>query len=208
MKAARRAIALTVLGSAAVLAVWALSAAVGHSDAALAGALATIALCLITGWYAWLNNQLVVHNQEQLAELRRSAIDLRRSRAIVFANLADRVGAAVNELPGKLSNPGFDAGIRAGVLWRPEELRELEQLAAHLGPWVAAPLVQVVNYLNWISARVAEVRAVPVLTGYDYTKFPKEKWEWAWAETMRQLPITAKLARDEAERLSTSETAT
>ena len=96
---------------------------------------------------------------------------------------------------------GFDKAIRAGVLWRPEELRELEQLAAYLGPWVSMPLVQIVSYLRWINNRVDEVRAVNERTGFDYKQFPGEKWEHAWKESTRQLGIIAGIARGEVTQL-------
>lgn len=194
-------IPLIVLGIASLLALYSLYILSKPEGSSQSTAMATVALCLITGLYAWLTNRLVEANQQQLQELRRSISDTQRSRAIIFAFLADRIGAAVNELPKHLSDPGFDAEIRAGILWRPEELRELEQLAAHLGPWVAMPLVQIVNYLNWMSRRVDEVRAVPINIGFDYKKFPSDKWEIARRESYSQIAIIAKLARDEAARL-------
>ena len=96
-----------------VYALWTLWTPEGSSKAT---AVATVALCLITALYVWFTNQLVEQNQQQLAELRRSTFYDRRARIVLFIHLADRIGAAVNELPAHLNDPGFDKAIRAGVL--------------------------------------------------------------------------------------------
>lgn len=188
-----------VLGGTALLAGVAL---VRIREPSIAAALATVALCIITGWYAWLTYRLVASNVRQTRIIERQANESQRARALIFAHLASRVEAAVRELPSDPGDREFDRRVREGVLWRPEELRELEQLGAYLGPWVAYPLIQIVNYLNWITARVGEVRAVLPHIGFDYSRLDSNKWKHAWGESTRQLPLIAKLARDVGEQLA------
>jgi len=172
------------------------------AQAGYASALATVALCALTAWYAWLTHRLVIQNRAQMQLLHRTELDRQLAEAKTLASIADRVGAAVRELPAHPDQPGFDRDIRLGILWQREDLRDLERLASRLGPWATEPLIQVINYVNWMAARVVEVQAVHPSQGFDYTRFPREKWTWAWQETDKHLALLAKLARDAAERLS------
>jgi len=188
-----------VVGAIAIYALW---LARNQSGAIQATALATLALCIITGWYAILTHKLVAHTQGQSKQLKRSELEHQHSETMVLSNLADRVGAALRELPADTGEEGFDAKIREGALWSREDLRELEILSARLGPWASVPLSQVTNFMLWMEARILEVQRVDPRSGFDYRQFPGDKWKHAWEESSRQLAVISKLADDEAERLA------
>lgn len=198
----RRYLPVLGIGVTAAFALVALLLALDEGAAVQATAFATLSLCAITGWYAWLTHRMVAHGHSQTKQLRRAHLEQRRSEALILANLADRVGAGMRELPPKLSEQGFDGRVREGALWSRDDLRELETLSAALGPWASGPLVDVTNFLLWMDARVREIQQVPVGRGYDYRAFPAQRWETAWRESDKHLGLVAKLARDEAERLA------
>ncbi len=193
------AIMIVVTAGLAVVALW---LAMEESRAIQATALATLALCAITGWYAWLTHRMVSHGHTQTKQMKRTEIDRQWSDAVVLANLADRVGAALRELPTDLSDGGFDRNVREGALWSRDDLRELEVLSARLGPWASGPLVDVTNYLLWIDARIREIQKVDPLKGFEYSRFPGDRWEHAYRKSDEHLAVVAKLARDRAKNLA------
>lgn len=193
------AIIIVVTAGLAVIALW---LAMEESRAVQATALATLALCAITGWYGWLTYRMASHGLTQTKQLKRTEIDKQWSDAVVLANLADRVGAALRELPTNTSDRGFDTSVREGALWSRDDLRELEVLSARLGPWASGPLVDVTNYLLWIDARIREIQQVNPTIGFDYSCFPGDRWEHAYRQSDKHLALVAKLARDRAKNLA------
>ena len=167
-------------------------------------ALATIALCFITAWYGWLTYRLVSLGQKQMATLQRSEHQEQWRDVTFLANLAERVGAAVRELPESAKESGFDIKMRGGVLWQVEDLWRLERLSVQVGPWAYGPLVDVVNYLNWMNKRMEEIRSTDSRQGYNYRLFPGEKWAHARQQSDQQLTLIARLARNKAEQISSS----
>ena len=73
---------------------------------------------------------------------------------------------------------------------------------AAVGPWASGPLVDVTNYLLWIDARIREIQKVNPLKGFDYSRFPGDRWEHAHRESDKHLALVAKLARDRAKNLA------
>ncbi len=190
-------IVLLLVGSG--LAISGFAMALDESRAVQATALATLALCVLTGWYAFLTQRLVLFGSKQAQDLRRAQTEKERSEALILANLADRVGAGMRELPHSNGDNGFDNKIREGALWSRDDLREMEKLSAQVGPWASGPLVSVTNYLLWMDARIREVQAEPRSRGFDYARlFDFDKWEHAWSESDKHLAVVAKLAKDRA----------
>ncbi len=198
----RRFLPAIIIAVSAGLALVALWLAMEESRAVQATALATLALCAITAWYGWMTHRMVSHGHTQTKQLKRTEIDKEWSDAVVLANLADRVGAALRELPTNLSDGGFDRSVREGALWSRDDLRELEVLSARLGPWASGPLVDVTNYLLWIDARIREIQKVDPLKGFEYSRFPGDRWELAYRKSDEHLTVVAKLARDRAKNLA------
>ena len=168
--------------------------------ATITTAVASIVLCAITGWYAWLTHRLVEASQRQLAMLSRREAEERKSEAARLRHRAHRLREAVKRLPAKGSQPSYGGLIREGTLWSSEDLREAERLAGRLGPWVSGPLALVVQHLDWLAQRVEEINAVPPSRGFDYSNFPWDHWEKAWAESVSNLELLEKLAKKEEER--------
>ena len=163
---------------------------------------ATVALVGVTAWYVWLTNRLVSLSQRQLTHLYRGEAQQRQAEAAVLQHRARRLREAVKRLPAMRNQHNAVGLIRAGVQWTREELRDTELLAGRLGPWFSGTLGIVVQHMESLALRVADVQAVSRSLGYDFDAFPWDEWEKAWDVSVRNLELIEKLASDENERQS------
>ncbi len=99
-----------------------------------------------------------------------------------FVQRAKRLHQALCSLPERGEGPNADRQLRHAPMWDSVELADFQSAANKLDSTTAATATKVIENLRFLGDRVAEVRAVNRLLGYDYNRFPGAMWRFNWTE--------------------------
>jgi len=95
---------------------------------------------------------------------------------------ANRLRQALHSLPEDAKGPHADRMLHEAPLWNSVELEGFQTAANRLDDTTAASAAKIISNLRFLEDRVLEVRAPNPNLGYDYNRFPYEKWRFNWTE--------------------------
>ncbi len=133
-----------------------------------------------------LRQQIVVTDEGvELEPITASGPDAATVAAGLVQDLVQRVKRlhqALSSLPERVEGPNADRQLHHAPMWDSVELADFQSAANRLDSTTAAAATTIIANLRFLGERVAEVRAVNRLLGYDYNRFPGAMWRFNWTE--------------------------
>jgi sugar phosphate isomerase/epimerase len=104
-------------------------------------------------------------------DFERSARDARRNH---LAALLKMLRIMVSYLP---RDPNKGEAVRDVAAWEDSDLENLQRLASEVGQQAGQRAAVICASLRWLDDRVREVKAIDRRIGFDWKRFPWERWQ-------------------------------
>jgi len=150
--------------------------------------LVTVVLVFITARYVALTKQLA---EAANAELLRQ-IEASTARRRELASQISFLGSALDSLPDRDNWNQADRLMRTSTDWDNFDFAKLRACASEISEAAASWAATLESKMRWIAELVNSVKLTPSGRGYDWTNFPRERWEQALLATRQALDSISK----------------
>jgi len=150
------------------------NAAAMQAVSSVVSVLVTVVLVWITAEYVKLTRSLAEAAHQNLEHQREAAQARRRHLHSLLKTLRFMLG----QLP---ADPQHGEHIRRVPICENSDLSELQELSAQVGTQEGQEAALATVSMRWLRDRVEEVRAAEPPKGYDWSRFPWDRWQVEYA---------------------------